>query len=60
MSPTQRAGRRILAVLLTLAWTQGLEVILTNAPTAALIALVEIPSAIGMAAAVTNLRRALR
>jgi len=54
------AVRRLLTVLGTLAWTQGAEVILTRAPTGALIALVEIPAAIGMAAAATNIRRALR
>lgn len=60
MNPAQRAGRRILAVLLTLTWTQGLEVTLTTAPTPVLLALVEIPSALAAAAVVTNLRRALR
>lgn len=60
MTHTQRATRRTLAVLLTLTWIQGAEVILTKAPAGALLALVEVPSALAAAAVITTLRRALR
>lgn len=60
MTRADRISSRIIAVLATLTWRGAAHVILTTAPHAAAVTALEVPILLGMAAAVTNLRRALR
>lgn len=60
MTRADRISSRIIATLATIGWSMGAPVIFTTAPHAAAVTVLEIPLAIGMAAAATNIRRALR
>jgi hypothetical protein len=55
-----RISSRIIAIGATVGWSQAAQIILTTVPRAAALAALEAPIALGMAAAITNIRRALR
>lgn len=55
-----RIGSRIIAVTATLACRTAAPVILTTAPHAAAVTVLEIPLILGMVAAAANIRRHLR